>query len=189
MNRMMLAVLVAVTLVAGSLSVKAAEISGVSLPDTVEVGGQELALNGMGMRKKAWFEVYVGALYLSHTTDKAADAIEANGPSRMVMRFMRDVPADKVIDGWKDGFSNNNGKELHDALADRITTFNGFFADDLKEGDMVVMDYVPEQGTRVSINDDPKGTIEGDDFAKALRAVWLGPKPPSKNLRDGLLGK
>lgn len=166
----------------------AAEMSGVTMPDTVEVGGQELALNGMGMRKKAWFEVYVGTLYLPEKTDKAADAIEVSGPSRMVMQFMRDVPADKIIDGWNDGFANNNGEELRDAIADRIATFNEFFSEDLKKGDIVVMDYVPEEGVHVSINDEEKGTIEGQDFATALRAVWLGPKPPSKNFREGLLG-
>lgn len=172
----------------GSATAVAAEISGVSLPDTARVADQELVLNGMGMRKRAWIEVYVGALYLPSKIDKAAEAIEANGPSRMVMRFMRDVPADKVVDGWKDGFANNNSKELQSAIADRLDTFNGFFTEDLKEGDLVIMDYVPNDGTSVRINDDHKGTIEGADFATALRAVWLGPKPPSKALRDGLLG-
>jgi len=33
-----------------------------------------------------------------------------------------------------------------------------------------------------------KGTIEGDDFATALLRVWLGAKPPTEDLKEGMLG-
>jgi len=41
----------------------AAELAGATLPDTLAVGGT-LKLNGLGLRKKAVFKVYVGGLYL-----------------------------------------------------------------------------------------------------------------------------
>jgi polysaccharide pyruvyl transferase WcaK-like protein len=61
---------------------------------------------------------------------------------------MRNVTAGRVIDGWNDGFANNNNQERMEAIADRLNTFNGFFSEDLAEGDRVVMDYVPGTGTR-----------------------------------------
>lgn len=185
MKKLMLAATFAVF--AGSVS--AAELAGVSLPDTAEVGGQELVLNGMGLREKFWVDVYVGALYLPQVAEQAEAAINMEGPSRMVMHFVHDAPADKVVEGWIEGFNNNNEKAVTDALAERLETFNGFFSKDIKEGEAVVLDYVPGEGTHVSLNGESKGTIEGEDFARALRAVWLGPKPPSKDFRDGLLGK
>ncbi len=33
-----------------------------------------------------------------------------------------------------------------------------------------------------------KGTIEGDDFAKALLAIWLGGDPPNPEIKAGMLG-
>ena len=48
----------------------AAEVGGVKLDDKVAVGGQELALNGAGVRSRVMFKVYVGSLYLPA---KAAD--------------------------------------------------------------------------------------------------------------------
>jgi len=42
----------------------AAELAGAALPDTLAVGGKTLKLNGLGLRKKAVFKVYVGGLNL-----------------------------------------------------------------------------------------------------------------------------
>jgi len=39
----------------------------------------------------------------------------------------------------------------------------------------------------VTLNGEEKGTIEGDDFGAALLRVWLGPKPPTEELKNGLL--
>lgn len=185
MKRMMLTA----ALMAFATVTSAAELAGVKVPETAEVAGQELVLNGLGLREKAWIDVYVGALYVPEKTDKPADIIESAGPTRMGMHFVRDVPADKVIGGWNEGFANNNSKALQEAIAERVERFNAFFENDLKNGDVITLDYVPEEGTQVFINDEHKGTIEGQDFATALRAVWLGPKPPTKNFQKGLLGK
>ena len=183
MKKIVLAALVAVF----STSASAAELAGVTLPDNAQVGGQELMLNGLGLREKAWIDVYVGALYLPETTSTAESAINMTGPSRIVMHFVRDVPADKVIDGWKEGFGNNNEKAVVEALGERLEKFNGFFTSEIKEGEAVVLDYVPGEGTKVSIGGEEKGVIEGEDFNSALRAVWLGPKPPSRDFQKGLL--
>ena len=43
---------------------QAAEVGGVKLDDKVSVGGQELVLNGAGIRTRAIFKVYVGSLYV-----------------------------------------------------------------------------------------------------------------------------
>ena len=43
--------------------------------------------------------------------------------------------------------------------------------------------------TTLQLNGKQLGTIEGDDFGTALLLVWLGDKPPSDELKAGLLGK
>jgi len=40
----------------------------------------------------------------------------------------------------------------------------------------------------VDVNGAVKGTIAGDDFARALFAIWLGARPPNAELKTGLLG-
>ena len=60
----------------------AAEVGGVKLADKATVGGQELVLNGAGIRTRAIFKVYVGSLYLPAKTQDLAGVL-AMAPRRV----------------------------------------------------------------------------------------------------------
>ena len=55
-------------------AVLAAEVGGVRLDDKATVGGQELVLNGAGVRTRAIFKVYVGSLYLPAKADTTPES-------------------------------------------------------------------------------------------------------------------
>lgn len=173
-------VLVASTLAAG-------ELAGVVLPEKVPAGDRTLVLNGMGLRKKAVFKVYVGALYLEKRSSDAAAILAADAPRRMVMHFLRDVGRDRLVEAWKEGFAGN-APAAQTKLAREIERFLSFWGD-VRDGEEVTMTYLPGKGTTVAFGGKELGTIEGKEFADALLSVWLGPKPPSEELKAGLLGK
>lgn len=168
-------------------AVTAGELAGVTMPERKNVNGQVLQLNGMGLRKKAVFKVYVGALYLTQKSSDPAAILAADQPRQMVMHFLRDVGKDRLVEAWKEGFAGNS-PAAQTKLAKEIERFLGFWRD-VAEGEEVLMTYVPDKGTTVSFGGKEVGTIEGKEFADALLSVWLGPKPPSEDLKAGLLGK
>jgi hypothetical protein len=54
---------------------------------------------------------------------------------------------------------------------------------------VITLDYIPESGTRVTLNGEPKGeAIAGDDFYRALLRIWLGENPVDSSLKKALLG-
>ena len=55
---------VVVFVVASMFDLHAASLAGVTLPDTAQVAGTTLVLNGLGLRKKFVVKVYVAGLYL-----------------------------------------------------------------------------------------------------------------------------
>jgi hypothetical protein len=59
---------------------------------------------------------------------------------------------------------------------------------DLKDGETMSFTYVPGKGTTLSHNGKDLLTVEGKDYADAIFLLWLGPKPPSEDLKKGLLG-
>ena len=73
------------------------------------------------------------------------------------------------------------------AFAPKIATLNSWMTD-LKTGQRLVFTRVPGAGIEVSVNGAVKGTIAGDDFARALLSIWLGDSPPNPELKTGLLG-
>ncbi len=91
-----------------ALPAAAAELAGVTMKDRVEVGGQTLVLNGLGLRKKAIFKVYVGGLYLPARESDGGKILAAGGPRRTVMEFLRKVSTAQLCGGWEDGLANNS---------------------------------------------------------------------------------
>ena len=100
---------------------------------------------------------------------------------------MRGDTKEKLIQGWEEGFNNNHGPAAMADLKERLDAFNRLF-ETVKEGDVILMDYIPGQGTRVSIRGQLKGLVPGKDFNDALLRVWLGERPADKRLKKAMLG-
>jgi hypothetical protein len=103
-----------------------------------------------------------------------------------VLRFVRDVDRDDIVKAWSDGFKNNATVPVArlKPLIDRLNSWMPEFDD----GDTLTFSYVPGQGVEVTVNGVRKGSIQGTDFARSLFSIWLGAKPPTKALKNGLLG-
>ena len=165
----------------------AGELQGVSLPDRITVDGKELVLNGMGLRKAyAVAKVYVAGLYVERKTASAEEILASPAPRRIVLHFLRSVSRDQIVGAWNEGFEKNAGDAIA-AIRGRIETLDGFMSD-LAPGDALVFTAIPGKGVTVELRGKTMGTIEGDDFAKALLSIWLGPSPPNAALKTGLLG-
>ncbi len=173
-----------------SISLNARQLDDVSFPDSLTLDGTDtvLQLIGMGYRTKFIFKVYVGALYTQSKVN-SRDAVQAlKGPKRVVMHMVYDeVSREKMVDGWNDGFEENTSEKQLEKLQSRLKIFNSYFPD-LKAGDVVLLDFIPATGTRLTINGEEKGIIEGADFYTALLDVWLGEEPADDDLKDAMLG-
>lgn len=170
----------------------AAEFEGIKLPDSVRVteGGPELLLNGAGLRTRFMFRVYVGALYVQKKTGAATAVISDTGAKRMALYMLRELPADQFADALEDGLKNNTAADELPQLEARVKQLRAVFdaVKIAKVGDVIVIDFVPGAGARISINGDVKTVIAGEDFSRALLRIWLGDKPADSSLKKGLLG-
>lgn len=165
------------------------EVSGVKVPATLNVEGNELILNGAGLREKMWIDLYVGSLYLPKKSSNAAEimsSLEAQAIKLNIVSGM--ITSEKMINAVNEGFENStNGKTA--PLKAKIEKFKSFFKDEIKKGDEFVIAYVPGKGVVVTKNGTLKGVIDGADFKKALFGIWLSNKPADKDLKEGMLGK
>jgi len=179
-------------LLVGAVPLRAAEIAGVKLEDRTRVGSTELVLNGAGLRKRAFFQVYAVGLYLAEKKTAAADAIAAPGAKRIAIHMLRDVDAATFTEALADGMRANHDTTAMKALEPRIAQLSAIM-EELKEarkGMAIALDLQPGAGTVVVVDGKPRGQpIAGDDFARALLRIWLGDKPVQDDLRRALLGQ
>lgn len=163
----------------------ARELKGISMPDRITIEGKQLVLNGMGLRTKMTFKVYVAGLYLENATQNANMIVSSEQIRRVEMVMMRDLEKAKISEAVNSGFEKNSKSKMP-SLKARLDQFNAGLTD-LKEGDKLVITYVPGKG--INVQSGAKTiAIEGKDFADALFAVWLGQYPVDEDLKDGMLG-
>lgn len=158
------------------------------MPDRLPVAGKELVLNGMGLREATFLnvDVYVAGLYVEHPSSNPARLLAPDETKLLVLRFVRDVDRGDITDAWNTGFKKNATVPVAQLrpLIERLNSWMPAF----KDGDTLAFTYVPGEGVAVDVNGTRKGVIKGDDFARSLFSIWLGPNPPNKGLKKGLLG-
>jgi hypothetical protein len=167
----------------------AVEIGGVTLPDTLVVGSEQLVLNGAGLRKKFFIKVYAAGLYLRERTNDAQAIIAGDAPMAVRMEFLYDgVSPEKLIAAWNEGFAHATGGDLS-SIEHQVRRFDALFTETAHKGDVYQLLYAPGEGVRVEVNGRTAGTIPGVDFKRALFAIWLGDKPADRTLKEGMLGE
>lgn len=163
-------------------------LAGVNLEDHASVAGQNLVLNGAGLRKKLFIKVYVGGLYLPAKQSNAAGILGSDTPRRQVMHFLYSVSKDQMCDAWNEGLeqnSKNASAEVKGAFKSLCTMM-----EPIPKGNRLVLTYVPGTGTTVEVNGKNKGTLPGKATADAILSTWIGPDPaPGQDFKNGVLGK
>lgn len=162
----------------------AAEKDGISFSDKAIVEGSELVLNGIGIRKATIFKVkvYYGGLYLDKKSKDPSTFLNTPSPKQIVMNFVHDVEAKKLVKGFGEGFevANKNFQQFSVPME----KFKACL-EDLVKGDKMIITFLPD-GVLVNVKGQSKEKILGSDFSKALLNIWFI-NPGDPGLRDGLL--
>lgn len=165
---------------------RAGALDGVQLPDTVAVGGTTLHLNGVGLRTFSilGLHIYVAALYLEHPSTNAP-AILASPESKLLrVSFVHSVSAAQARDSWREGLANNclapcalNTAEVETFLA---------HVPAMQAGDDFSLLFT-SHGVTVNLSGRQLGVVSDTEFAKAMLATFLGPRPGAPDVKRQLL--
>jgi hypothetical protein len=170
----------------------AAEVAGIRVDERVKLGSSELQLNGAGVRTRLIFKVYVGALYLPERKSGAAEALALRGAKRVSMTLLRDLTARQLTDALEEGIRANSSEAELAALKERIdalvATMNEIGS--AKEKTVITLDFLPESGTRVTVDGEARGKpVPGEEFYAVLLRIWLGQSPVDAGLKKAMLGQ
>ena len=164
----------------------AVEIEGIAFSKTYRLENTELHLRGYGLlRYLVFIKAYVGAFYML----PEGDSQQALGttPRRLELEYFHAISASDFAEATSTKIAENVSPETMLVIDDRLEQFNALYRD-VEPGDRYALTYIPGRGTELSLNGRSLGRIEGDDFAAAVFAIWLGPEPIDTDFRDALLG-
>ena len=164
----------------------AAQLDGVDVPETLQVNGKALHLNGLGLRTWSFLHIhiYVASLYLEHLRTDPDEIIHSPETKLLAVRFEHDVSAEEAQKAWRDGLAKNCIAPCQLDPAD-VTTFLSQVPA-MRAGDNFNLVFT-KNGAIVTFNGQQIGTIPRRQFADAVLATFLGPNPASPTLKQELL--
>ncbi|MDJ0721104.1 MAG: chalcone isomerase family protein [Desulfobacterales bacterium] len=146
----------------------------------------ELPARGQGLlRYMIFIKAYAGVLYLP--ADVESVRVLESVPRRLELAYFHAIAAEDFAKATTAKMEENVAPEQMASLASRLDEFNALYRN-VQPGDRYALTFIPGQGTELSLNGQPLGTITGDDFAAAVFAIWLGPQPIDRGFKKDLLG-
>lgn len=184
-------------LLASSLSLTspcwALDLEGIRLANATQVSGQQLVLNGAGISKRWFFNIYAMGLYLPDRRDSSSGIMNMDGPRRMQITLMRNVSSsefDEAIASTLTRYAEKTGRQQISANMNQVVKALARQPNGLRKGDVLTLDWLPGSGTRIELNGRPLlEPLSGTEFYTALLRIWLGDDPTDPTLKPKLLGK
>ncbi|MGA6927405.1 MAG: chalcone isomerase family protein [Desulfosarcina sp.] len=177
-------ILLAATPSAAGLTV---DVDGVIFNRTIVAMDQQLHLHGTGvLRYMVFIKAYAGALYLpeSVTADHALKPVA----KQLVLEYFHPIKGEDFAEATRKKIVDNIPVDQVNMFESRIDDLAALYRD-VKPGDRYALTFLPGKGTLLSLNGQALGsTIPGDDFARAVFAIWLGANPIDQRFRAQLLG-
>ena len=161
------------------------QVNDVTVEPTARVGKELLHLNGYGVRKKYFIPIYVGSFYTAGSVTSTEQALRFPGAKLIRMQFVY-PRADyiNVLGHFADDFANNK-PSLSGSPEEKA--FMSWFKGDFLQGDVV--DFAIESDGTLSAYHNAKklGSLKSSKLAEGVLLIYLGEKPASKKLKQGLL--
>jgi hypothetical protein len=164
-------------------------VGGVNVPETIKVEGQELHLNGAGLRQVPilGIEIYVAALYLERPSHDPAAILDDPGHKAVVLFFMHGASKEDVQADFRKGERINCGDGRCDPAA--LPNFERLIqaTPAIKRGDTAMYVYDPNR-LLVYANDRLIGDYPDGPLSHQLLLGFLGDHPPTERLKRQMLG-
>lgn len=171
---------------------RAYKIDGISFDETATVAGQELKLNGAGIRFKAIFKVYAAGLYLTKRCTSLPEVLDVAGARRVRIVLLRDASGEEFKQAFLNGIRKNTERSERIRLASQLARLSELFGASagFHVGDVLIADWIPGEGTVFLLNGQPFGEVLPEvGFFNALLNIWLGDKPVDAGLKRLMLGE
>lgn len=170
---------------------RAAEIEGVVFDEQVQIGGQALRVNGLGLREVYIVKTWVAALYTPMPMHSVQAVVGDRGPRRLAITLLADVSIDRIARSILDAMRRNHDPLLLASIERQIEAFVSSLRaiGPTQKRDTLAFDMADGR-TRVSFNGMTVGEpIVGILFRDALLRAFFGDAPVDPQLARQLLGQ
>lgn len=164
----------------------ALKVGDFNVPDKINIEKKTLLLNGSAYRKVTAFKVkvWLSALYLETLSSNSEDILNSKTIKAVDLYPMYEISARDSVKGWQLAFDDNCDSKCAE-LKPEIQKFLAAVPD-FKKKDNYRYEFT-EHGVDQFINEKLIFKSTNLDFSKLLLSTWIGKKPPTDEVKKGLL--
>lgn len=176
---------------AGKVTSNGATIKGTGVPEKLSYEGDELILNGSGLRSKYFVPVYDCGLYLPEKNTNADEIINSEGPVAVRLHIVsRLITRDGMERVVREGFVRSVDGKTAPIQKQIDELMMNFKKTPVEVNDTYDMWYLPGKGLQGYKNGEEWGDIIvcGQEYRSALIGIWLSDNPIDPDLKNKMLG-
>jgi outer membrane protein OmpA-like peptidoglycan-associated protein len=181
--------ILALCLLAGYPAAASETVGAPLTPPIMESVGGILVLNGSGMRTVFTSEVYAAGLYLPAPEKHWREVVEKKLPMAIRIRLVDAFlgTGERIRNSLEKGLLNHQEAPLESGFQKKLDAFLRPFSENLKNEDVFIISYMPDEGVRLLKNGEERALVSGYEFKKAVFSIWLGEDPEDRELKEALL--
>ena len=167
---------------------QAATLGGATFPDSYPVNGQNLVLNGVGLRTLTILDirVYAAGLYLAQHSHDAQQILASTTPKVLLLQFLRSGSKEQVERQFRAGEQVNCGTGGCDPADQSDFDRMVAAAPATKAGDTFTF-IITQAGVRFYVDNNLVFQSSKADLGRLILVGFIGDRPPSEELRKSLL--
>lgn len=172
-----------------------ARVDGIAVEDGYQIEGNKVVLNGVGLRKRAFFRTDVTAIYLAEKRSTLEGIETLPGAKRIQLTLLRDIPGSIIARYFVSDFEQVATKDEFKQLINEVGAIGSIYGTihHVSKGDIVNIDWVPGKGITSTLNGRTL-TLPGQPpylnnelMYRIFMRMYVGAKTPEE-LRANLLG-
>lgn len=163
------------------------KVGSVEFDQKIITTGEELLLNGAGVRTKWFIDLYATGLYVPKKTSAEEEIINCDCVQAFRIVIISSlITTENFNEAIDEVFIKSAGGNTK-AIDERIARFKKALGTGLKTGTEFYLVYEPNKGLKVFRDGKYKDTIPGLDFKQATMKLWIGENCVSDDLKSKLL--
>ncbi len=149
----------------------------------------QLSLNGIASYSELRKEYYTAALYLQQPQANSEGVLKSNQAKQMKLLVTAKRWSPRLwTQQWQNNIAiNNDVIEGNKRLQKDLDLFTRFLKGNLIAGDLIVINYVPDNGSEIFINNELILATKGMKLFNYLMATWIGKLPPTRDFKNRIL--
>lgn len=149
-----------------------------------------LTLNGEGLRIAKFlflkFEAYRAKLFVTEKTSDPELILNSRSISKLSIEYLREFSLKDTQDAWEFQFKDSQAPTYPNLRADLDALKTK--SKPIRKGDRHEFIF-KEKTSEFWINEEKMHIFESPEFRRSFLTIFLGPKPPTPELKKGLLGQ